>query len=486
MQSAGLRRRELESVAAGGRGGSSAAAAPTEVGGPANYPPYHVRNENRRQARKVEAGRPGYKPPHFTVDLSLPPSQRYVHIAPHFKDDIEDLSRLFDDIVKAFFPEFLSGSLHLLARLALRRVCSAEENAELKGIAAATGAKMHLLVAFNVLLDLLLGCTSGGVKVDEPHNPPSDTSAAPGWPMSPAALEQLPWTERILHFRTLDWGMDPLRRVVIELDFVYNAGGPVIATSLTYFGYVGVLTGVRKGLSMSLNFRPHHDGSTWKKRLGFRLHQLLVVLGQRHSISSVLRAYLLAPEEALDGVDSLSTNRTSSEEDAIINTQARIAQEDLPTRVINKILATLSSSPSTSAYLIFCTPTNVYSVEKDNRAVVVHQSETFLTTCNHDIVDEADPSQLKATAREMAVDGAIGMEDLIGYSVDRKRLLTKYWQARVRRHRKSTGRESGAVEYSDVLDMVRHEEISNDETHYAVVMDPSVGKVMWRKVYPPE
>lgn len=49
---------------------------------------------------------------------------------------------------------------------------------------------MHLLVAFNVLLDLFMGCTSGGAKL---------------------SVE-----DRMLHFRTLDWGMDPLRKVIVQ------------------------------------------------------------------------------------------------------------------------------------------------------------------------------------------------------------------------------------------------------------------------------
>ncbi len=47
----------------------------------------------------------------------------------------------------------------------------------------------------------------------------------------------------MVHIRALDWGMDQLRDLVVELDFVRFEGGPIVATSLTYFGYVGVLTG---------------------------------------------------------------------------------------------------------------------------------------------------------------------------------------------------------------------------------------------------
>jgi len=33
----------------------------------------------------------------------------------------------------------------------------------------------------------------------------------------------------------------------------------VIASTIGYVGFVGALTGVRKGLSVSLNFRPYHN-----------------------------------------------------------------------------------------------------------------------------------------------------------------------------------------------------------------------------------
>ncbi|TKA29582.1 hypothetical protein B0A50_03595 [Salinomyces thailandicus] len=53
-------------------------------------------------------------------------------------------------------------------------------------------------------------------------------------------------------FRTLDWGMPALRRTVIHLDFVTKDSGPVIASSITYAGFVGVLTGVRKEFSTTV------------------------------------------------------------------------------------------------------------------------------------------------------------------------------------------------------------------------------------------
>lgn len=216
--------------------------------------------------------------PRFVVDLSRPPEHRYDHIVPHLQTQVDscDLSSIFDDLLHQFVGPVMAKGLGFVARIALRRVYRSEETAELAGIARAFGIPIHLLVAFNVLLDLLLGCTSGGVRAVDSEQQPASSR-----------------TPRMLHFRTLDWGMDTLRKLTVQLDFVHFAGGPVVATSVTYLGYVGVLTGVRNGLSMSLNFRPHHSRNSLRERLAFRCHQALVVLGFRQSISSVLRGFLL-------------------------------------------------------------------------------------------------------------------------------------------------------------------------------------------------
>jgi hypothetical protein len=53
---------------------------------------------------------------------------------------------------------------------------------------------------------------------------------------------------RMMHFRTLDWGMEPLRSVLVVLEFVRTKSEEperVIGRTITYAGYVGVLTGVR-------------------------------------------------------------------------------------------------------------------------------------------------------------------------------------------------------------------------------------------------
>jgi hypothetical protein len=40
--------------------------------------------------------------------------------------------------------------------------------------------------------------------------------------------------------------------VVVQLEFVERAGGPVVARSVTYVGFVGILTGVRYGYGLAV------------------------------------------------------------------------------------------------------------------------------------------------------------------------------------------------------------------------------------------
>ncbi|KAL8344213.1 hypothetical protein RB601_004647 [Gaeumannomyces tritici] len=439
------------------------------------------------------------QPPRFTIDLSEAPERRYRHVADHMREAVvvSDLADLFDSLVRDVAPGPLAPALHALARRVLRRVHCAEETAELRGIAAASGIALHLLVAFNVLLDLLLGCSSGGMRVVCPG--PGGAGAPP--------------SSRILHFRTLDWGMEELRALTVELDFVRRPGGPVVATTVTYFGYVGVLTGVRRGLSMSLNFRPHHDRSTWRRRVGFRWHQAMVVLGFRQSVSSVLRALLLTPDPELDG-DSIPANaeiavrrrkwwaRKPNITRAAHSSQSR-AKPRVTSPIIPYIKNHLPATRSTAAYLIFCTPDEARTLEKDNGHGQFHSSRRFHATYNHDKADEADPRRL-AQAAHGAAEEAAGMGTIVEMSISRAGGMDRHFRRASRRlkakskpgsaSRRSTGSSadhahddcSCEVGPDDVLRLVLNPDICNEETHYAVVMDPGLGKVLWRRAFPLE
>lgn len=175
--------------------------------------------------------------PTYRIDLSLPPRRRYVQLATDFAPRMRLITPLFDEILENLVSfAWLRGLMKIFASIFLRRVYFAEQTQELQGISEASGVDMYFLVALNLLLDSLLGCTSGGAAVSgqkRKRRKSEDGSSE---------------SSRILHFRTLDWGMDQLRSVLVVLEFVESQSqdpDKVIARSITYAGFVGVLTGVR-------------------------------------------------------------------------------------------------------------------------------------------------------------------------------------------------------------------------------------------------
>ena len=159
-------------------------------------------------------------PPTYTIDLSLPPRQRYVELARDFKPRLRELTSLFDEVIELAGIENIER-VRSLARWVLRRVYSKEQTEELRGISKTIDVEMYLLVALNTLLDLLMGCTSGAARTQEGS------------------------MSKMLHFRTLDWEMEELRHIVVNLEFIQSPSSKVIARSVTYVGFIGVLTGVR-------------------------------------------------------------------------------------------------------------------------------------------------------------------------------------------------------------------------------------------------
>jgi beta subunit of N-acylethanolamine-hydrolyzing acid amidase len=167
-------------------------------------PPSHVDNASSQTKGPNFRLSSDDEPPVYQIDLSLPPRFRHHEICSHFKTELAELVPLFSEVLEATpFPRFLK----LMAKLVLRGVHSAEEREEIRGIADATGLAHHFVVAYNTFLDLFSGCTSGGVRV----NDAGDKCDA----------------ESIVHFRGLDWDMEPLRKLTICVEYVLN--GNVIA-----------------------------------------------------------------------------------------------------------------------------------------------------------------------------------------------------------------------------------------------------------------
>ena len=406
----------------------------------------------------------GSTPPTFQLDLGLPPRERYVEIAKEYSTKILGLPALFDELVPELVPFIPLPQIHTIARLFLRRVYTSEETEELRGISETVNVPMYLLVSYNVLLDLLLGCTSGGVRVREGRGSKQIT--------------------KMLHFRTLDWGMDILRDLIVQLEFVNRKSSEpdrILATSITYVGQVGVLTGVREGLSLSLNFRPVHAAHTRLQNFNFYWNHLLVLLGFKSSISSRLRQYLLPLPSS--------------------HSQSKVPSTPPSFYTMSTILTHLLPLSSTAAYLIFSTGHETFTIEKDNHSARIRSSTSFIATTNHDadhetpeppsqpsdhLNPEAIASVAPTTTKEfdrsaLASPIILSLDEALRESQDRLSCLTRRWNNLLKANEGKD--ENLSITETELLKWIRSYPTTNECTHFACVMDAEAGRIRWIKSY---
>ncbi|KAL4872317.1 beta subunit of N-acylethanolamine-hydrolyzing acid amidase-domain-containing protein [Aspergillus spectabilis] len=460
----------------------------------------------------------GDTPPTHRINLSLPPFPRYKSLATLYRPHLQSITTLFDSLVLQLFPASYLPWIKFLARIFLRGVRDAEETAELRGIADAAGVELYLVVCLNVLLDLLMGCTSGGVISRLPPSVLDDGE------------EHGVGEKRMLHFRTLDWDMPALRQLLVKLEYVDgdddddDDDAEVLATSITYVGFVGVLTGVRKGLSVSLNFRPNHDSSSWVKQVKYYGRHLLVLLGFKRSIASVLREVIIPSKSSTPhgwrGWAWVSWLWKRKQEAA-----HKLSLPDTVTKILR--------TPSTACYLILCDGLRTYVLEKDYKTTTVESSASFIVATNSDremdIPQSNEPSVRQAhTGALLTVGENASLSDLIKDSIARRACMQSHWDMKVARDRQAARRASqdGNVTLQARRDPLRRTRSSrrvktavssstavappatpifdnevtatldevvtwttrfpttNEMTHFAAVLDSARGTVAWIRRYP--
>ncbi|KAJ0414407.1 beta subunit of N-acylethanolamine-hydrolyzing acid amidase-domain-containing protein [Aspergillus carlsbadensis] len=467
------------------------------------------------------ASSPGDTPPTHKINLSLAPRARYASLATAYAPRLRSITSIFDTLVLQILPESYLPWIKSLARVLLRRVYDGEETEEIRGIAEATGIEVYLVVCLNVLLDLLMGCTSGAALYKPPRGEEEEGGGENG-----------NGEARMLHFRTLDWDMPALRELLVTLEFVDSdeLDAPVLARNITYVGFVGVLTGVRPGLSVSLNFRPNHDDDTWVKNFKYYGRHLLVLLGFKRSISSILRQTIIPSKLSKPGWLSYIWlwNRNRS-------------RQPLNTLPLDQTVSHILSTPSTACYLILSDGRETYVLEKDYRTTTVESSSSFIVATNNDrstAVPRSGPTdhssrQEHTGASLTTASDPVLLVDFIKDSIERRACMQAHWDMKVARTRQAIRRASqgsgvslGSVSArTDPLRRTRssqsqsqsqrqatqnqatdptpsspaeHEATAtleelvtwtsrypttNEMTHFATVLDPVKGSIAWIKRY---
>ncbi|KFZ15475.1 hypothetical protein V501_02705 [Pseudogymnoascus sp. VKM F-4519 (FW-2642)] len=367
--------------------------------------------------------------PKYRIDLSLPPEERYLLLAKDFSTHMQEVVPLFDEVLETLVSySILRHLIHFLARIFLWRLYSDEETRELQSIAQAASVDLFYLVALNVALDGLLGCTSGGIVVK---------------PSSGKERE-----ERMMHFRTLDWGMDNLRKLIVVLEFVRSADDPevVVARSVTYAGFLGVLTGVRENLSISLNFRGSHSCST----ISLRFHQLLVLIGLRAPTTTHLRIALLCPTAVLPLL-TLATN--------------------------------LSKTKTSPCYIILCDSNETIIIQKDLTSGTKRCSNQFVACTNHDQSCERGKDDF-VESNMCPKANLAGMEIVLEESEERYSFIRDKWieYTQKQERQKKTGKKKSrwsAVGERALKNWIQEFPITNECTNFVCLLDPKMGQIRW-------
>ncbi|EGD73962.1 hypothetical protein PTSG_05656 [Salpingoeca rosetta] len=206
--------------------------------------------------------------PHYVVDLSKPPKERWAHIVKNYKPEMQDLIRYMKKLLS---PKVFDDITVLLGDL---------DNAlgqpwadEMRGAADALDVDVGDVVLANLYYEADTACTS---IVAQRSN------------------------GTIFHGRNLDFNLPDLQQTTVEVSFQHGEQGPTLYRATTYAGYVGILTGMRPdGFSVSLDERWTKNGTLWDN--------LLDALKGYHPVGFVLRTALEEQKTFDQAVQYLST-----------------------------------------------------------------------------------------------------------------------------------------------------------------------------------
>ncbi|XP_076001368.1 acid ceramidase [Genypterus blacodes] len=191
---------------------------------------------------------PTYKGPvsWYTVDLEVPPTQRWTPLITEKKADLVILIQAIKDLANAFVP---SGKLIELVDITLPLMVNTLPHPfgdEIKGIAAASGVPLGEVILFNIFYEVFTVCTSVVAE---------DTNG------------------KLFHGRNLDFGLfmgwdgknkswiisEKLKPLVVNIDFKRN--NQTVFKSTNFAGYVGMLTGIKPhAFTLTMNERFSLDG----------------------------------------------------------------------------------------------------------------------------------------------------------------------------------------------------------------------------------
>ncbi|KAE9551896.1 hypothetical protein FO519_004887 [Halicephalobus sp. NKZ332] len=168
--------------------------------------------------------------PWLTVDLDLPPQERFKNVVGPFADGMRDVIDTIKLMATIIPGDFLVPLLEQLMQYAHDELFPLEYRLEIEGIAEATGISVADLAMMNIYYELSRFCTS-------------------------IVAQDL--NGQTFHARNLDFGQlfvwdveletwhlsEALRKVTVNINFVKD--GKVLFKGTTFAGHVGIITGMK-------------------------------------------------------------------------------------------------------------------------------------------------------------------------------------------------------------------------------------------------
>lgn len=209
------------------------------------------------------------------------------------------------------------------------------------------------------------------------------------------------------------------------------------------------------------------------------MEKLLVVLGKRPSIPSILRKYIVPETQRIDA------------------RSYQIKESSWPS--LDRVAKAFVALKTAQCFVILCDGRKTVVIEKDWRTAHQRSDHSFIVCTNHDQAEEQTKQDNDATtllhgddsslSRDKVMETAalVGMEEILEESVDRKRWVEQKWTRAIRRYRNDTRddeRDDCAVTMRQLRGWVTTEPVCARCTHYAVIMDPVIGRVVWSRRFP--
>jgi hypothetical protein len=170
----------------------------------------------------------------YKINLDLDPSDRWKQVMFDYKDLFIEAMNNMESIMAEF--GILGGAINFASAIACKIMNGIMYREELQSISNISGIPLHKLVLCQICYEMFAACTSVVIKG---HNN--------------------------IHFRTMDWEMEFLKKITIKVQFMKN--DKYLFEAITWVGYMGIVTGMSKKHSIAVNYRRANGtlmGNMWR------------------------------------------------------------------------------------------------------------------------------------------------------------------------------------------------------------------------------